>query len=76
MLLGTKTTWENMNKFGFSKSTPAANEPAADNAGSRGKGGWLELLNMETKIEDMTCYCPHMRLPAGRYAQGFENLAT
>ena len=30
-----------MNKFGFAKPTPAANEPAADNAGSRGtEAGW------------------------------------
>ena len=46
----------------------ASNEPAADNAGSRGSETWLGLLNMETKIEDKTCYRPHMRLPAGRYA--------
>jgi len=50
------------------KRKAADNEPAADNAGSRGKGDWLGLLNMETKIENMTCYRPHMRLPAGRYA--------
>ena len=55
-----------MNKFGFAKPTPAANEPAADNAGCRGTETWLGLLNMETKIEDITCYRPHMRLPAGR----------
>ena len=45
-------------------STP--NEPAADNAGCRGTETWLGLLNMGTKIENMTCYRPHMRLPAGR----------
>ena len=43
------------------------NEPAADNAGSRGTETWLELRNMRTKIENITCYRPHMRLPAGRY---------
>ena len=49
------------------KGAPVTNEPAADNAGSRGSETWLGLLNMETKIEDMTCYRPHMRLPAGRW---------
>ena len=48
------------------KGLPTANEPAADNAGNRGSEAWLGLLNMETKIENMTCYRPHMRLPAGR----------
>ena len=66
--------------FGRSEMTLYSNEYQTINnynyrqrAGSRQCGvSWngdqLGLLNMGTKIEDNTCYRPHMRLPAGRYA--------
>ncbi len=41
-------------------------EPAAEQCGESWFGDRLGLLNMETEIENMTCYRLHMRLPAGR----------